>query len=193
LLAWYRVAVDTEIEARCMQSLRIVVIALLALGRPGTAESATQSIVQTREVLTNPSIVTLAAAGFNEDFLIDLILNSRTQFDTSVSGLAGLAKQGLTERIIRVMLNRSDAKPGLSTGDGHPPPPSPDNTQGTAGHTRSQEPALLAIYTHTPYSGSVSFFWGFYQKRVGVGVASEGHDGLAQHLGAVYGSVIAGH
>jgi hypothetical protein len=63
--------------------------------------------VLTNPVLTNPAIVALAAAGFSEDFLIELIRNSRTDFDTSANGLASLAKQGINERIIRVMVSVS--------------------------------------------------------------------------------------
>ncbi len=64
-----------------------------------------QTLAVGRNTLTNHGIVTLAKAGFNEEFIIDTILSSRTQFDTSVDGLADLAKQGITERLIRVMMN----------------------------------------------------------------------------------------
>ena len=80
-----------------------VALALLVLGTLANA----QSTVPTRDILTNSTIVKLAAAGCNEDFLSELILNSRTEFDTSANGLASLAKQGINERIIRVMVSVS--------------------------------------------------------------------------------------
>jgi hypothetical protein len=54
--------------------------------------------------LTNQDVVTLAKAGFNEDFIIETISLSRTRFDTSAAGVAALAREGLTERIIRSMV-----------------------------------------------------------------------------------------
>ena len=53
--------------------------------------------------LTNDSVVTLAKAGFDELFLLQLIRNSRTNFDTSVEGLVSLKKAGVSEDLIRLM------------------------------------------------------------------------------------------
>lgn len=106
---------------------RIVVLTLAAWGAGALAQSppvplppaipspAVQSIAQTLQILTNPGIVALAAAGFNEDFLIQLIRNSRTEFDTSANGLASLAKQGINERIIRVVVSVSTGVADPST------------------------------------------------------------------------------
>ena len=103
----------------------LVALALVAYGTSHAAQSpAAQSMVPAREVLTNQAIVELAAAGFTRDFLIDLIGKGGTQFDTSVSALADLAKQGVDEKIIRAMLNVSVGFTGgvtaLSTGDAQP-------------------------------------------------------------------------
>ena len=165
----------------------VVILALLASG----ISAAAQSIVQTREVLTNPSIVTLASAGFNEDFLIELILNSKTEFDTSISRLATLMKQGINERIIRVMLRKPSAAPVSLAAD--PQPASPAREDGPRVAVSTKDPSIFAIATHTPYSDSRSLFWGFVKKRIDVGVAPQGRDALAQHLGAAYGSVLALH
>ena len=125
-----------------MQSPKgILAVALLVLG----ASARAQSTAPMREALTNRAIVTLAAAGFNEDFIVELILNGRTQFDTSVEGLASLRKQGINQRVIRAMLN-------LPGGDGEPKP---------------------AMANHTPYYRSTSIFWGLIQTRIGVGAAPE--------------------
>ncbi len=162
-------------------------LALLALGASATA----QSIVQTREVLTNPAIITLASAGFNEDFVIELILNSKTQFDTSVDGLSSLAKQGINERIIRVMLSAENA--GVGTTEAQPMTrvvrPDPDPVHRIV--VFKPEPAVLAISAHTPYYDSISLFWGFFKRKVGVGVAPQVRDTLVPHLGLVYGSVLS--
>jgi len=57
-----------------------------------------------RHVLSNQGIVTLAEAGYDEDFLIDLIQCKQTRFDTTVEGLAYLAKHAVSERIVRYMI-----------------------------------------------------------------------------------------
>jgi hypothetical protein len=46
----------------------------------------------------------LARAGYSERFIIDMIIYKQTQFDVSADGLVWLAKQGLSEKIIRVMV-----------------------------------------------------------------------------------------
>lgn len=53
--------------------------------------------------LTNQNIVSLAKAGFDELFIMQLIRNSRTNFDTSVQGLVGLKQAGVSEDLIRLM------------------------------------------------------------------------------------------
>jgi hypothetical protein len=53
--------------------------------------------------LTNDSIVTLAKAGFDELFILQLIRQSRTNFDTSVEGLVALKKAGVSRDLIRLM------------------------------------------------------------------------------------------
>jgi ABC-type enterochelin transport system permease subunit len=53
--------------------------------------------------LTNDSIVTLAKAGFDELFILQLIRSSRTNFDTSVEGLVAMKKAGVSEDLIRLM------------------------------------------------------------------------------------------
>lgn len=53
--------------------------------------------------LTNESVVTLAKAGFDELFIMQLIRSSRTNFDTGVQGLVVLKQAGLSEDLIRLM------------------------------------------------------------------------------------------
>jgi len=57
-----------------------------------------------KNVLTNPGVALLAQAGYSEGFIIDIIHHKQTQFDVSAEGLSWLAKQGLSERIVRVMV-----------------------------------------------------------------------------------------
>src|SRR5580704_7024588 len=56
-----------------------------------------------QQPLTNESVVTLAKAGFDELFILQLIHNSRTNFDTSVPGLVVLKQAGVSEDLIRSM------------------------------------------------------------------------------------------
>ena len=70
----------------------------------GAAGVGAQTVPLSQNALSNRDVVTLARAGFNEDFIVDVIHTSQTRFDTSVTGLAEMAKEGLTERLIRVMM-----------------------------------------------------------------------------------------
>jgi hypothetical protein len=56
-----------------------------------------------QQPLTNESIVTLAKAGFDELFIVQLMHSSRTNFDTSVQGLVVLKQAGVSEDLIRQM------------------------------------------------------------------------------------------
>jgi hypothetical protein len=56
-----------------------------------------------RGVLTNHDVVTLAEAGFSEEFLLEIIATSRPKFDITADGLADLAKHGVKEDVIRAM------------------------------------------------------------------------------------------
>ena len=80
---------------------------------PETPGVPTNNIL-TSNVLTNKDVVALAKAGFNEDFIIDTISMSRTRFDTTVNGLVDLAKEGMTERLIRFMMTTGANTPATA-------------------------------------------------------------------------------
>jgi hypothetical protein len=65
-----------------------------------------------RNVLSNQGIVMLADAGYDEDFLIDIIEHKQTRFDTTVEGLTFLANHGISERIIRFMIANENKSAG---------------------------------------------------------------------------------
>jgi hypothetical protein len=74
--------------------------------------------------LTNESIVTLAKAGFDELFILQLIRSSRTNFDTSVQGLVALKQAGVSEDLIRLMampLSSPPATPAAAPAKKAPP------------------------------------------------------------------------
>jgi hypothetical protein len=60
-------------------------------------------------VLTNDGVISLAEAGYGEEFLIDLIRVKTAHFDTSADGLAVLARHGVTEPVVRAMLARESS------------------------------------------------------------------------------------
>jgi hypothetical protein len=55
-------------------------------------------------VLSNEGIVALSEAGYDQSFIVDLIRQKQTRFDTSVEGLAFLADHGIPENIVRFMI-----------------------------------------------------------------------------------------
>ena len=64
-------------------------------------------IVPAAEVLTNDSIVTLVKAGLGEEVILSKIQLSQGQYDVSTAALLRLKTDGVSERIIKAMLDTS--------------------------------------------------------------------------------------
>jgi hypothetical protein len=143
--------------ARKSPARRTALILFLAIAGVCSAENNSH-----RSVLSNHDVVTLAKAGFDEEFLVKLIVNSRTHFDTSPDSLAALAEQGITQRIVEVMMN-----PGAGTQAGAPAPAA----TGDAKPVRSSKvsPVRLAIMENAAYHQSKSLLFGAWKTEVGVG------------------------
>ena len=114
-----------------------------------------------RGVLSNHDVVTLAKAGFDEEFLVNLIASSRTHFETSPDALAALAEQGVTQRIVGVMMNPAVAATptGASAATAVAKPVRPSKIS----------PARLAILQNAAYHESKSILFGAWKTEVGVG------------------------
>src|SRR5690242_10197283 len=93
--------------ARCA----LLGIFVLTLWASEEADSTVKALP--RHVLTNEGIVALAEAGYDEAFLIDLILYKQTRFDTTVEGLTFLADNGISKRIVRYMIANENKSPGF--------------------------------------------------------------------------------
>ena len=61
-----------------------------------------------RHVLTNDGLVVLAYAGVGDALLVDLIRHKRTAFDTSADALALLARRGLSENVLRAVVEKQE-------------------------------------------------------------------------------------
>ena len=98
---------------------------LLLLSLPAAAQDFTVASLS-RHTLTNDGVVTLAKAGFDELFIFERIVHSRTRFDTTVEGMVALKQAGVSEDLIRVMAAR-DVRPFPIPGDpaSTPLPPAP--------------------------------------------------------------------
>ena len=129
-----------------------------------------------RNVLSNRDVVTLAKAGFDEEFLVSVIVSSRTHFDTSAYALAALAEQGVTQRIVEVMMNSEVA---VTTPGGPAPVPAKPI------RASKVSPAGLAIMANAPYYETKSVFFGVWRKKVGVG-APPPKENKSSHLGSLY-------
>ncbi len=84
-----------------------LVLFLTPLGVPLGAQDAA-AVKLPPQILTNQGVVALSDAGYDEDFLIDLIQSRQTRFDTSVEGLSYLAQHGLCEHVVRMMVARAN-------------------------------------------------------------------------------------
>jgi len=138
-----------------MRLRNTLVLIVLLLAAPGFAET----IRGNRNVVTNRDVVALARAGFNEEFIVSTILTSRTRFDTTPKALAALARQGLSEGVIRAMVGC--VRPVM--------PPA--------------EAGAEALYYQER-----TLFWGLWKKRMGLAPApaKPAQPGPIPHLGPMY-------
>jgi len=94
-----------------MRVLVAIFLTLLpAIVPPAAAQQFTLAQMA-HQPLTNENVVTLAKAGFDELFILQLIRTSRTNFDTSVTGLVGLKQAGVSEELIRLMAMPQASQP----------------------------------------------------------------------------------
>lgn len=89
-------------DERFMRILLTVVMAAACLA--GEPEKAALP----RHVLTNDGLVVLAEAGLGEALLVDLVKAKRTAFDTSAEALAVLARRGISEGVIRAVVEKQE-------------------------------------------------------------------------------------
>lgn len=61
-----------------------------------------------RHILTNDGLVVLARAGLGDGLLVDLVRHKRTHFDTSADALALLARHGLSENVLRAVVEKQE-------------------------------------------------------------------------------------
>src|SRR5580704_13107951 len=101
-----------------------VLVALLFTILPAMAQQFTIAQLA-HQPLTNDNIVTLAKAGFDELFLLQLIRSSRTNFDTSVQGLVVLKQAGVSEDLIRLMAMPQSSPPAAPAATTTPAKPAP--------------------------------------------------------------------
>ena len=67
-----------------------------------------ESMALPRHILTNDGLLVLARAGLGDGLLVDLVKHKRTQFDTSADALAQLARHGLSESVIRAVVEKQE-------------------------------------------------------------------------------------
>jgi len=154
--------------------------------------SAAQTVPLTLNSITNGDIVTLAKAGFNEDFIVDFIAASRTRFDISVNGLAELARSGLSERLIRAMLAAGEGPQPISAPAAVAPQalpmPAMSDTLTPVRSRKMSEPAM-AMSTQTPYYHSSTFLWGLIHKQVKIYATPQSDRQVFPQLGSAFGQV----
>ena len=96
---------------RIVTLLAILFVALItalpfraSMQKRSTARTTSQTSAK-QAVMTNQEVIRLVQAKISEDIVITKIQQSKTKFDTSVEGLVTLQKAGVSERIIKVMMN----------------------------------------------------------------------------------------
>ncbi len=81
------------------------------------AEPAPKPAPPPKNLLTNEGVLLLAEAGLGERFLLELIENKTSRFDTSAEALASLARQGLTENVLRALVKKQDQPSASQTSE----------------------------------------------------------------------------
>jgi hypothetical protein len=94
--------------------MRLLCAAVLTLSFAAGQQFTVAQMKQ--QPLTNENVVTLAKAGFDELFILQLIHSSRTNFDTSVQGLVVLKQAGVSEDLIRQMAMPQPVAPVVPAG-----------------------------------------------------------------------------
>ncbi len=153
-----------------------------------------------QKILTNQDIVMLAKAGFTEEFIVNAIQSGKSHFDTSPSGLAELAKEGLNEHVVRAMAGVGTAPEAGARPASQPAAPpaastaypeeavSPAVEMKTRVQVVKPTRAGLAISVQTPYYESTSVLFGLYHKKVAVGALPRTDQIIAPGLGGGSGS-----
>lgn len=98
--------------------MRKIILALSFLTAAFAADPVPPFAKMPKNLLTNEGVVLLAEAGLGERFLLELIDQKTSRFDTSAEALASLARQGLTENILRAMVRKQDRASGAPGGTG---------------------------------------------------------------------------
>src|SRR6266852_4157690 len=164
-----------------MKSHRMALMLALAIASLCDAQTS----LLRRNVLTNRDITTLANAGFDQEFLIDLIVNSRKQFHTKADALAALAKQGITQPIIEAMMGSETSRHVVVLAL----VPLPAIATKSRARVRKPVPAILALEGNKPYYESQSVLWGFWAKTVVV-TPQQSEESASPHLGSLYDAVL---
>lgn len=103
----------------------LLLISISAFGQEFVPNTTNPLVPKARHLLTNESVVSLAKAGFDEQFIVELIQSSRTRLDASTAALIDMKKQGLSEEMIRfiALRERIADQPPAHTTSWVPPPP----------------------------------------------------------------------
>jgi hypothetical protein len=66
---------------------------------------------QQKDILTNEQVVSLVKAGLSTSIIIATIQSSNTKFDVSANGMVALKKQGVSDAVIKAMIEKSANAP----------------------------------------------------------------------------------
>src|SRR3954468_23753403 len=83
---------------------------LILAGQPCASADKTPALML--NLLSNEGIVSMAEAGYDQEFLTNLIQQKATHFDTSVEGLAYLAGHGISQTRVQFMVEHENVSAG---------------------------------------------------------------------------------
>lgn len=185
-----------------MKLHRYLAVALLSAALLPAADVQTALLRHSLNTsVTNRDILVLAKSGFDEEFITRIILGARCTCDVTADALADLAAQGISQRIIEVMLDASyrsgtvvspqpvavptsvagvPAMPATASVTGEPilparlvTVPSGDGRLLTSLESAKTSAVATAVTGRVPMFEAMSALWGIWRKKSSVANARD--------------------
>jgi hypothetical protein len=103
--------------------ISMVTLSSAASARAGLHQQESAPAPASAGQLTNEDVIRLVKAGLSEDLIINKIRQSKTNFDTSPEALVKLKETGVSDVVLKVMVNpkaTTEAPPGAETRPAEP-------------------------------------------------------------------------
>jgi hypothetical protein len=134
--------------------MKIRIFAAMAAAVCFSASVLTQGATSAAPAVTNADVISLHTVGFTEDFIISKIQVSGSAFSLQIADLVELKKAGISEKVIKAMLEKSSSVPAPASSTVSLAPAAVASTEPrrveAPSTAKDQCPAIAATLTATP-------------------------------------------